>query len=622
MSARAHKTKVTSRTAIAEIPSGLPRRESVSWKIWLVLSVVLIALISFAFAPLRSAEFVNYDDPDYVSANPVVQQGLTKGGFEWAFKSAYSFNWHPLTWISHMVDCQLFGLDSGRHHLVNVIFHTVNSLLLLWVFARATKQFWPAFFVAAVFALHPLHVESVAWVCERKDVLSTFFWLLTTWFYIKYSLSTKSRGRLHYICAIFAFTLGLLSKPMLVTLPFVLLMMDYWPLKRLDGFKVSPRLLLEKIPFFLLAVASCVVTFLVQRHEGAVASTQSFSVGLRVANALISYARYLGKTFWPTDLIVFYPYPLSWPKGYIAGAVILLLVITAAVLKFSRDRRYLFVGWFWFLGTLVPVIGLVQVGVQSLADRYMYVPMIGIVVAVGWLIHDVASKGAARIVCGCVTAGVVACCTILTRTQARHWSDSLALFQHALDVSSDNVMAHVMLANAAQEKGDSQEAILHYQEALKRSPQFPEVHYNLGNVYVQTGNLPEAILSYQRALQLQPDYFEAHANLGVAFEMSRQLENAVEQFRLALNLRPMDWELYRSLATDLAALGQMEAATDTLSRAIRTNPIDPLLHVAMGDILVKDNKLGEASASYTMALKLQPNLSEVQRKLEWVNNRR
>ena len=412
---------------------------------------------------MRHFSFVNYDDPQYVTANYDVQAGLTFESIRWSFTATHANNWHPLTWLSHMLDCQIYGMNPGHHHMTNVLFHILNTLLLFFIFKRISESIWKSAFVAALFALHPLHVESIAWVAERKDVLSTFFWMLTLWSYAGY----VERPRLDkYLLLILFYILGLMAKPMLVTLPFVLLLLDYWPLKRFhlkSSDNENPEvqrtfyfgLILEKIPLFLLSAASGIVTYLVQKSSGAVSSLDAIPFHDRIANALVSYVVYIGKMIWPHNLAVLYPYPRSIALWKIVGAGLLITLITVLVLRLLRSKPYLAVGWLWYLGTLVPVIGIVQVGSQAMADRYTYVPLIGIFIMITWGISDwVSKRHYRRFGLFMVTAVILSLLMITSRLQVKYWSNSVMLFDHAIDVTGENSTAQLNLGEALAEQGN------------------------------------------------------------------------------------------------------------------------------------------------------------------------
>lgn len=603
---------------------GMPT-EKASGTSWLAIGLVLAVMTLVVYLPVRNFDFINYDDPEYVAQNVMIQRAPIGEAIKWAFTSAYSFNWHPVTWMSHLLDCRMFGVKPGAHHLVNVVLHIANTILLFGLFRRMTRATWESAFVAGIFAVHPLHVESVAWICERKDVLSTFFWLLTTWAYVQFvqGRGDKARARRWYIVALACFALGLMSKPMLVTLPFTLLLLDFWPLRRMSfgpadggrGLQLPFRsLLLEKIPFFFLTVASSLTTFLVQRSEGAVADTQVFPVGLRVANAFISYVRYLGKTFWPDDLMIFYPYPETWPVWQSALAAAVIVFISVAVLWKAKAVPFLAVGWFWFIGTLVPVIGLVQVGIQSMADRYMYVPLIGLSIMMAWGLGPVLHS---RLMLARGILGVmIIACLVLTSRQLRHWRDSVSVFEHAISIEPNHVMAHVMAGNAYTDRADVEKAMHHYGEALKRSPNFAEVHYNLGNLLMHQSRAGDAVKHYEKAVELRADYIDARANLAVALSSLGRNAEALAHEEAALKQRPDDPTLLRNISVDLMELKRFDEAGTYLQRALQMKPEDAVLYKLLGDVLLAKNSPNEAALQYRKALQLQPDFEDARRSLE------
>ena len=537
---------------------------------------LLLALITLlVYLPVAHDGFVNYDDQDYVTENSVVQKGLTWTGIKWAFTTGHASNWHPLTWLSHMADCELFALNPGAHHLANVLFHTANVVLLFLLLLRLTGALWPGAFIAALFAWHPLHVESVAWISERKDVLSTFFALLTLLAYTRYaqrrsrvepsplrSAAPGSRGSradttapalgirlwtLDYALTLFFFALGLMSKPMLVTLPFVMLLLDYWPLQRLSTLNHQPstclRLAWEKWPFFLLATVSCVVTFLVQsqRSGDAVASLELIPLHYRFCNALVSCGLYLLKMVWPVGLAVFYPLPehLTWLLMAATAAAVVLIIISSYVWRAGRVRAYLPVGWLWFLGTLVPVIGLVQVGGAALADRYTYIPSIGVFIAVTFGICELADrfqfppKAIAT-----AAALILATCLILTENQLRYWHDSETLFAHALAVTKNNHVAHVNLGVALEEKGKLSEALAEYRAAEELAPELYHIHNNLGNLLDNLGHPQKALIEYRWAVLLNPSLPSLHNGAGAVLAELGRFDEAMRQFKEAARLDP------------------------------------------------------------------------------------
>ncbi len=514
----------------------------------LVICLFLIVATLGAYSGIRSFDFITFDDYTYVAGNPNVKAGLTKQSLIWSFTKLHAGNWHPLTWLSHILDYEMFGLKPGMHHLTNLIFHIANTLLIFLVFGKMTGALWRSAFVAVLFALHPLHVESVAWIAERKDVLSTLFWMLTMWAYIRYS---RGPSLARYILILVFFILGLMSKPMLVSLPFVMLLMDYWPLGRLQSrlpekgarLKLTRlplfRLILEKIPFFALAAVISVVAFFAQGE--AVQPTEDFPPGLRIGNALVSYVIYIKKMFWPNDLSIFYPYPQTIPLWQVAGSGLLLFTLSILSLKIAQRRPYAAVGWAWYLGTLVPVIGLIQVGNQSMADRYTYIPLIGLFIIIAWGIPDLFGQWRYRkhtlAVSASLLLSVLSVCSWL---QVRHWKDSIALFAHAIDVTDGNWMAHNNIGFPLVQKGRSQEAIRHFSEAVRIKPDFAEAHLNLANTLALGGRLEEAIRHFSEALKIKPDLADAHIGLGVIWARQGNLDKAVHHFIKATHINRED----------------------------------------------------------------------------------
>jgi tetratricopeptide (TPR) repeat protein len=526
---------------------------------------LLLALITvLVYLPVRHAAFVVFDDPDY-SGDSHVQAGLTWTGVKWAFTTWHASNWHPLTWLSHMLDASLFGPNPGAQHLVNVLFHTANALLLFLLLFRATRKLWPAALVAALFAWHPLHVESVAWVSERKDVLSTFFGLLAVMAYFKFSetadQSPKSKvqspmSKDWYVCALGLFALSLMAKPMLVTLPFVLLLLDIWPLEKwrpfgrvMDdsknrdtrhGTRNTFRLLLEKAPFLLLTLGSCIVTFLAQRSE-AVMSLEQRPLGLRVGNALVAYVEYLGKMIWPAKLAVIYPLPNEIPAWQIAGAAVILIAISSLAWMTRQTKPYLLVGWLWYLGTLVPVIGLVQVGGQALADRYTYIPSIGIFIAIAYGAADLRVRfRIPRVGIAVVAAMVLVANLFATERQLGFWQNSEALFTHAIEVTKNNAVAHLNLGVALEQDGRPSDALAEYREAVKIDANRVQAHNNLANLLAATGSREEALKEYQEALRLNPKAALAHLNFGTLLVDMGRVDDALREYSEAARLAPED----------------------------------------------------------------------------------
>lgn len=565
---------------------------------------LLLALITvLVYWPVRHAEFIVFDDPVYVTYNSHVQAGLTWAGVKWAFTSWYGSNWHPLTWLSHMLDTsvlELFGADptaAARFpHFVNVVFHTANAILLFLLLFRATNKLWPAAFVAALFAWHPLHVESVAWVSERKDVLSTFFGLLSLLAYVGYAEKSKednSDSKIDYALAIFLFALGLLAKPMLVTLPFVMLLLDFWPLERFPSLARTAnrsdtqhlsrstrdatrntQLFLEKIPFFILSVASCVITFLAQRGE-AVMSFEQRPLGLRLANAAVAYIEYLAKTIWPANLAVIYPLPHEIPSWQVIAAVLLLAAISVLAWSVRRSAPYLLIGWLWFLGTLVPVIGLVQVGGQALADRYTYVPLIGIFLAIAWGAADLKIRfQMSTAVTSTIAAVVLMAFAAATERQLTFWENSEKLFRHALDITKGNAIAHVNLGVALEQQDRREEALGEYRKALELAPGLFQAHNNLANLLSETGDRENAAREYEEALRLNPNAATTHLNFGRLLSDTGQFDEAMREYAKAQQLAPDDYRPQYQMGKTLLRHGDGAEAVKHFRAALQIYPND------------------------------------------------
>jgi hypothetical protein len=506
-------------------------------KNWSLLICLALALITLAvFCQVHSFEFITLDDPDYVYENPNVQAGITLQTINWAFTTDTASNWHPLTWLSHMLDWQLYGASAGGHHITNLIFHIANALLLFIVLKQMTNALWQSAFAAALFALHPLHVESVAWVAERKDVLSTFFWILTMWAYLRYVKRPKVSG---YLLITVFFALGLMAKPMLVTLPFVLLLLDYWPLERF-GQRTFFYLIREKIPFMALSAVSSIVTFFVQRDSKAVISLVLFPLRHRVFNSFISYVEYMWKMFRPARLAFFYPNPgQNVSASYAVLSAVFLLVLTILVLVFAKNHRYLITGWFWYLGTLVPVIGLVQVGNQAMADRYSYITLTGLFIIIAWGVPELLAKLPQRkIVLWMSSFMVLSALAICTYRQTRYWKDTIAIHQHALRVTKDNFLVHNSIALQLLKRGQTEQAISHYSEAVRIQPDNPSALNGLGVALCYAGKVDQAIVYYEKSLSIQPKNVDTHNNLGIAFCWQGKFDRGIEHFKQALQIDP------------------------------------------------------------------------------------
>lgn len=617
------------------------------------LGLVLLTLLVYRDAP--SFQFVNFDDGLYVTSNRHVQKGLTWDGFLWAWQANVASNWHPLTMLSHMLDCELYGLNPRGHHLTNLLLHLANVWLLFEVLRRMTGRAGPSAFVAALFGVHPTHVESVAWIAERKDVLSGLFFLLTLGAYHRW---VRDRTPRRYVLVALLMACGLLSKPMLVTLPCVLLLLDVWPLGRLRFAEIhSPRdlwqgvrpLLVEKIPLFVLSVASSAVT--VYAQQGSLATLEAVSAGRRVGNALVSYVIYLGKNFWPAKLAAFYPLPGVVPLEKTLGATALLLAITALVVWRIRRSPFLAVGWFWFLGMLVPVIGLIQVGRQAMADRYTYLPSIGLFLAVTWGVTELlgtesrmrraALTGAALVVVGALS--------IAAHAQAATWKDSLTLFSHALTATRNNYLAHLNVAVALSHRGDQEGALRHYREVLRIQPNLAEAHAALGTALrrwgrtaealphlrravrikpgrarlrhtlavalEELGHKDEAMVELRKAIELSPRMADAHYGLGALLQEQGKVDEALEHYRTALEINPDLNGLYAPTATLLARQGELGEAVRHYQEAVHRQP-SPSIHFNLALTLERMGRLEEARRHYQQALVLDPGLAPARQRLE------
>jgi tetratricopeptide (TPR) repeat protein len=574
-----------------------------------LLPVLLFCLVLVTFLPCLRNGFVSLDDPSYASRNPHVKQGLTLESLQWAWSNTECSNWHPLTWMSHLLDGQLFGLDPAGHHATSVLLHALNTALLFLLLQRMTGARWRSFAVAALFGLHPLRVESVAWISERKDVLSAFFWILAIWAYVRYADNFKSQIsnlKFFYALSLGLFVLGLLSKSMVVTLPFALLLLDYWPLRRW-GQTPARRLLLEKVPFLILAAADSMVTFVVQQQGGSVTPADTLGLSARLANAVVSYARYLGKIAWPVDLCAVYQHPGHWPAGTVAGAGILLGVVTALVLWRWRDMPWLGVGWFWYLGTLVPVIGLVQVGRQAMADRYTYIPSIGLFVAVVW--------GAARLterwrnresIAWAATGAAMMACIALTVRQIGYWKDSRALFGRALDVTPNNWIAAAYLADALQFEGESDKALAMYERSLQINPQPGDVRCKLAKMLLERRRFDEALAQYQIGVSLQPGDANLRLGLGAALQDVGRLDEAIEQCNQALRLKPDEADADSNLGNCYGLKGRLDDAIRCFEQAVRLKPKSARNHRDLGVGLAREGRWDEAIGQFQQAVQLDP----------------
>jgi tetratricopeptide (TPR) repeat protein len=584
-----------------------------------LLILIGLAVVTFAiYAQVIGHQFITLDDDGYIKENAMVNRGVTLAGVAWAFTTFDQGNWHPLTWIAHMIDSQLFGMNAGGHLLVNALIHVANTLVVFWFLLRTTHGRWPSAVVAALFALHPLHVESVAWAAERKDTLSTFFGLLSLIAYVRYAAAPSMK---RYVWTAITLALGLLAKPMLVTWPFVMLLLDYWPLRRFQRSKASSQwsvvrgLVVEKIPLFALVAASAVITSLAQSHGGTVRTFQEFPITLRLLNALASYANYVLLTFWPNDLAVYYPYiTADIPAWQILCAAFLLIGITTLCFFQRKSRPYLVVGWLWFLGTLVPVIGIVQVGGQTMADRYFYIPSIGLFIVIAFGLADIAkTRRVAPSLSAAVASGILLALAILTNAQIHRWRDSFTLFKHTLAVTPPNLMIEVNLGSALSRSGLHDEAGAHFEKALEMiPPHYDSLLYdtllNMGITRFYQNRLPEAIEYCQSALHVRPDAPKAHDLLGMALAMQGQGEAALDEIRHAAELAPNDADIQKDLGVTLARLGRIPESIDHFHEALRLNPYNASAHNNLGLSLLESGKPGESIPEFEAALRLNPDL--------------
>jgi Flp pilus assembly protein TadD len=614
----------------------------------ILVCLLLLASTLVTFWPVIHADFVNYDDDNYVTENSHVTSGLTQQNMVWSVTAFHASNWHPLTWVSHMVDVQLYGMNPVGHHITNLVLHGINTLLLFLLLKAMTGAFWRSACVAALFAVHPLHVESVAWVSERKDVLSGFFGLLCLMAYVRYARVAKVPAKAHALCetgsanipstklpkkaetaessrswiipyllTLMLFALGIMSKPMLVTWPCVMLLLDCWPLERLQLAELKTQtakvtlLIIEKIPFFIFIGISSVLTYQAQHHGGAVMSLESLPFSLRLPNALVSYARYLGKIIWPEGLAVFYPYPQQWPAWQIACACALLICFSIILVRLAKRFPYLFVGWFWFLGTLVPVIGLLQVGLQSMADRYVYLPIVGLLIMAIWGFAELANtRKLSNAVVTAAAIAVVLCYASVARIQVIYWANSETLFEHALVVTRDNAVAHHNLGLAQAGQHRFQSAIAHFNEAIRIMPEFSRVRNNLGFTLFTIGRTDEAIAQYAEALRISPEIATAHNNMANALLKKGQISEALEHYAQAVRLSPTFHEAHYDFAIALTEQGRTDDAAFQYSEALRIKPDYAPAQNNWGVMLIKQGRFDEGAEHCAAALKIKPDFGE------------
>ena len=590
----------------------------------LMISLFLILAIVMIYGQVGSFGFVDWDDGSYVTKNLYVQKGLSEEGFIYAFSTFHGGSWHPVTWLSHMLDSELYGLNPAGHHYTNIIFHIANSLFLFFILFRMTGALWRSAFVAALFAVHPLHVESVAWVSERKDVLSTFFGLLMIGSYYRY---TKIPDLKNYLLVIIFLSMGLMSKSMLVSFPFVLLLVDFWPLKRIQlknnsglrledparyGFKGIYQLVVEKIPLFVIAFIICILTFFIQRSDGVMASLEVLPLKTRISNAIISYVSYIFKAIWPHNLSYYYPYSIgTFPAWYIYGAAFLILSVLLWAIYLSKQYPYVIVGLFWYFGTLVPVIGLVQVSDQAMADRYTYIPLIGLFIVVAWGLPDILKKWQYRKIFLCVLAIVMlSSLTMRAFFQTRHWKNSITLFENAVKINVNNYHALNNLITALTVNGKYDDAFFYLSRALKTNPQKVYLRMNLANVLFLRSKPDEAISQYREILQTDSENADAHYNLAYVLSSQNKLNEAVSHYNETLRIDPKYAKAHYNLGNICFNQGKTAEAFRHYAEAIKIKPDYVQAYNKLGVILFKQKKFNKAKVLFLQALQIDPNFSE------------
>jgi tetratricopeptide (TPR) repeat protein len=583
--------------------------------------VLLAVATAVVYWPAVGFDYVNYDDPEFVATNPHVLGGLTWENVRWAFGTGLDGNWIPLTWLSYMLDVEWFGATATGLHLTNILLHAANTVLIFLLFRRLTGAHWPSAVLAGLFGLHPLHVESVAWVAERKDVLSTLFWSLAMWMYARYAQKRVAGSRRwpnEYFLALIFFAFGLMCKPMVVTLPFVLLLLDYWPLRRIKPGEIFAhratltRLICEKIPFFMLAAIASALTISVQLQGRALESLASRPVGARISNALVAYARYLGKTFWPVDLTNPYPLTRHWLWGQVLAAGALVMGLSVWAVLAARKRPYGLVGWLWFLGTMIPVIGLIQVGAQSMADRYTYIPLLGVFWIVVWAAADLITRWRlpGKIV-ALATLLVLGTCAARTRAQLDYWRDGESLFRHAIAITRNNFIAFDGLGRALYNKGRLDEAVFYCLKSLEIRPRYEEALKHLGDALARL-DAANAATNNPRALARQTgaDYANAHNTLGLGLAMNGKLDDAIPHFRKALVYDPDHVNARSNLSHALALQGRLDEAIGQCEQVLRRSPHHPAANNVLGFALLKQERWDEAVAHLREALQYEPNNAE------------
>jgi tetratricopeptide (TPR) repeat protein len=615
------------------------------------ICVALVAVNLAVFGAVRGFAFVNWDDPTYILENRNVLKGLTSETIRWAITTGSSPYWHPVTWLSHLLDVSLFGLDAGPHHVVNLALHIANTLLIFGLFSSMTGSRGPSAFVAAVFAVHPLHVESVAWIAERKDVLSTLFWALTIAAYVSW---TKRQGIVRYLLVMVLFLLALMSKPMVVTLPVVLLLLDVWPLRRTGW----TALLAEKVALFVMAALASLATVLIQNRVGAMATLDALPWYVRISNAITGYVAYVWMTLWPANLAAFYPLHPA-PVWKVAAAALILATVTGVACRYRRTHPYGIVGWLWYVVTLSPVIGFLQAGEQARADRFMYVPMIGLLIVAAWgfpdLVASVGERTRARNLLAALSLAIVFTCAVAAHAQVQTWQSSVTLWRHAIQATPDSYIAYENLAQALRErgelddalalyaralplapagspgyeavihnsmglaytqKGNTAEAIAHFTDAVRLNPRFVEPQINLANALAASGRAVEAIPHYRRAVELKPDLTEAHVGLGGALLSQEQPAEAIAHYLEALRLDVNLPQAHNGLGAALSAAGRDDEAMPHYLEALRLKPDLTSAHFNVALVFVKQGKLPEAKRELNAALAIDPGYAAARQLLE------
>jgi len=584
------------------------------WPAWLP-AVLLFLLVTWTFLPSLRNGFIEYDDSVYVFNNEQVRRGLTLGGLGWALTDTSTGNWHPLTWLTHMADAQLYGDAPWGHHLTSVLLHALNASLLFLVLRRMTGKPWAGLAAAALFGLHPMRVESVTWICERKDVLSGFFWITSLGAYVRYAeeraQASPKAGRF-FAASLLLFAGGLMSKPVLVTFPFVLWLVDFWPLHRWRQ-ATWRALVREKIPFLVLTVIVCGATFIAQKRTGMMNPLADLNFLERLQNAPVAYVRYLAKTFWPVDLCALYPHPGHWAEGTVIGAVALLVGISAVSAWQWRRRPCLLMGWLWFLGTLVPMIGLVQVGAQSLADRYSYLPSIGLWLALSVALADLPRRWQSALLG--LLIGLAVAAIALTRAQISWWRNNVSVWRHAVAVTQNNYEAHYRLARALAIQGDLDGAILEFGRVVALRPRYAEAHYSLGKAYALQGRLDEALAQFQKAVAIEPGNVVALNNEGNILLQRGQWAAASARFRSVLEIQPDNAPAHGNLGYALAQMGAVDDALAHLRRAVELQPRNASAHNNLGSLLLRQARFTEAAAQFQTALQIEPDSVEARSNL-------